>query len=211
MARVPRARLDGALVDAETRLQHLNQELERLDSALPSQRQSLDADIDKHLAELDSYLNRLASDIRLADPSNKPYYEEELQQLRGRYGEITSALKQKRLAAGTSVASRQSEQAMLNQRRSQAVTENLDEAIRLGNDSITTGNVAMAVLADDRRRFDHIAENLDMIDDEAQDGLARAKRMLVRAFCNSFLAWIIVVILLGLLGVEIWWKATKNK
>jgi uncharacterized membrane protein len=68
----------------------------------------------------------------------------------------------------------------------------------------------MATLADDRKRFDHIAENLDIIDDEAQDGLARAKRMLIRAFCNSFLAWIIVVILLALLGVVIWLKARRK-
>lgn len=203
-------RLDDALIDAETRVQQLNQELVRLDSVLPSQRHSLDADIDKHLAELDSALNRLTNDIRSAPGQSRQYYDEELQTLRGQYNQIAAELQQKRLAAGTSVATRQSEQALLNQRRSQSITENLDEAIRLGNDSITTGNVAMATLADDRKRFDAIEDHLEMIDRESTDGVTRAKRMLIRAFCNSFLAWIIVVILLALLGVEIWWKATHK-
>jgi hypothetical protein len=35
--------------------------------------------------------------------------------------------------------------------------------------------------------------------------------MLCRALCGRFLAWIIVVIFLALLGVEISWKATRHK
>jgi hypothetical protein len=68
----------------------------------------------------------------------------------------------------------------------------------------------MATLLDDKSRLENVSQNLHAIDGEAQDGRARAKRMLRRAFCNSFLAWIIVVILLGLLGVVIWLKATHK-
>jgi chromosome segregation ATPase len=102
-------RLDSTLIDAETRIQQLNQELERLDSALPSQRHNLDADIDKHLAELDSWLNRLATDIRSAPNDSKSYYQHELELLRDQYSQIATELQRKRLAAGSSIATRQSE------------------------------------------------------------------------------------------------------
>jgi hypothetical protein len=59
--------------------------------------------------------------------------------------------------------------------------------------------------------LEHTRENIEGIDDEALVGRARAKKMLYRALCGRFLAWIIVVILLALLGVEIWWKATRHK
>jgi flagellar biosynthesis GTPase FlhF len=203
-------RLDANLAEADHRIQQLNADMSRLDSALPTQRVSIEADIDRRLAELDSRLGRMSTDARNVPRSNRDYYEGEIQSLRDQSNVISRELQTRRKAAGSSVASRQSEQAALNQRRSQAITENLDEAIRLGNDTITTGNVAMATLIDDRSRLENIGQNLDTIDGEAQDGAARAKRMLARAFCNSFLAWIIVVILLGLLGVEIWLKATHK-
>jgi hypothetical protein len=204
-------RLDVTLTEAEQRIQQLNANVARLDSTLPAQRASIEADIERGLSELDSRLIRMSTDARTLPCSDREYYDGEIQGLRDRYGAISRELQAKRNAAGSSVASRQSEQALRNQQRAQSITENLDETIRLGNDSITTGNVAMATLLDDRTRLGNIGDNLTTIDGAAQDGLARARRMIIRACCNSFIAWIIVVILLGLLGVTIWLKARRKK
>ena len=119
-------RLDANLAEAEQRIQQLNTDMSRLDSALPTQRASIEADIDKRLAELDSRLSRMSTDARNLPRANKDYYDSEIQGLRDQYDAVSRELQAKRNAAGSSVASRQSEQAALNQRRSQGITENLD-------------------------------------------------------------------------------------
>jgi hypothetical protein len=201
-------KLDNRLIDAETLLQQLNNEMAQLASALPAQRHSLEVDIDRRIAQLDDRLNRLSSDIR----ADRGHYEDELQHLRGQCTGIAAELQRKRAADdGRTAAGRLSDQAMLNQRRSEAITSTLDEAILLGTDGLRVGTLGMEILSTDRIVLEHTRENIEGIDDEALVGRVRAKRMLYRAPCGRFPAWIIVVILLALLGVEIWWKATRNK
>jgi DNA repair exonuclease SbcCD ATPase subunit len=203
-------RLDDALLEAESRLQQMIADVQKLDTSIPSQRASLIADLEKRLSELDTRLNRMSSDVRNVPRDNRSYYEGEVSGLRSQYNQVMQDVQTKK-NAGSSPSQRLTDQAASNAKRSQGITENLDEAIRLGNDSITTGNLAMATLIDDRQALEHIGSNLEEIDMQAQDGTARAKRMLRRACCNQFLAWIIVVLLMALLGGVIYWKATKSK
>jgi uncharacterized phage infection (PIP) family protein YhgE len=202
-------RLDDGLLEAEGRLQQMHADLQKLGSAAPSHRASLIADLEKRLSELDTRLNRMSSDLRTVPQSNRSYYDGEVASLRSQYNQVLQEV-QATKNAGSSPSQRLTDQASTNAKRSQGITENLDEAIRLGNDSITTGNVVMATLLDDRQAIEHIGSNLEEIDMHATDGTARAKRMLRRACCNQFLAWIIVILLLALLGGLICWKATKK-
>jgi vesicle transport through interaction with t-SNAREs protein 1 len=203
-------RLDSAIIDAESEITQLNNKLRTLDSMLPSQRQGLEADIEKSLADLDTRLNKMTNDLKAVQPNQRDYYRNEVEGLRTQYNQISNELRTKRQAAANNPNVRQAEQVYGNQKRSQAITDNLDEAIRVGNDTITTGNVTMATLIDDRQRLEHISSNLDVIDDEAATGLARARRMVRRACFNGFVAWIIVIVLLALMGAEIWWKASRK-
>jgi vesicle transport through interaction with t-SNAREs protein 1 len=203
-------RLDSAIIDAETEITQLNNKLRALDSMLPSQRQGLEADIEKSLADLDTRLNKMTNDLKAVQATQRDYYKNEVDGLRAQYSQISNELRAKRQAAANNPNVRQAEQVYGNQKRSQAITDNLDEAIRVGNDTITTGNVTMATLIDDRQRLEHISSNLDVIDDEAATGLQRARRMVRRACFNGFVAWIIVIVLLALMGAEIWWKASRK-
>jgi chromosome segregation ATPase len=204
-------RLESAFVDIETEIQKLNNNLRALDSRLPSQRQPLEAEIESALGALDTRLSKLDSETKSIPPKDRDYFKSEIQQYRRQCDQIANELRIKRQAAANNPNVRQGEQALANQKRSQGVTENLDEAIRIGNDTITTGNSTMTTLIEDRARLEHISTNLDLIDDEAATGAARAKAMLRRACFNGCIAWIIVVLLLALMGAEIWYKATRKK
>jgi chromosome segregation ATPase len=203
-------RLENAFVDIETEIQKLNNHLRALDSKLPSQRQPLEAEIESGLGALDTRLNKLASETKNVPAKDRDFFTGEITSFRRQCNEVANELRLKRQASANNPNVRQTEQALANQKRSQDVTENLDEAIRIGNDTITTGNATMTTLIDDRQTLVHINSNLDTIDDEAVTGMARARSMLRRACFNGFVAWLIAILLLALMGVEIWYKATHK-
>jgi uncharacterized protein YukE len=205
------SRLDDAIIEIEGHFTVIQRDLQRLDSQLAGFRQAAIGDLEKRLSDIDTRLTRMAGETRGLPRDTKDYYDDEIKSLRDHYVQFVQELQQKKNAIGSSAATRQADQLASNANRSRAITDKLDDAIRLGNDSITTGNVAMTTLLDDRRTLEHIGENLIGIDAQAESGYARAKQMLKRACCNKCLAWIIVVLLLGLLGGEIYYKATRPK
>jgi flagellar biosynthesis GTPase FlhF len=207
----PAERLETAFVDIETEIQKLNNHMRSLDGRLPSQRQPLEAEIESSLGALETRLNKLDSETRNVPVKDRDFFKGEISNFRQQCNQIANELRNKRQAAANNPNLRQGEQALRNQKRSQDVTENLDEAIRIGNDTITTGNVTMTTLLEDKQRLDHISENLDIIDGESGTGLARARAMAKRACFNGCIAWVIVVLLLALMGAEIWYKATRKK
>jgi hypothetical protein len=198
-------RLDDLVTQFEEILQTIQRDLQRVGTESGPALQALVADIERRLSDVDTRLLRMASDIRSLPPDTREYYEGEINTLRGLYTEYSATLTTKK-ATAASPAARLTSQAASNTARSQGVTEKLDEAIMTGNNTITTGNVIMTTLLDDRRSLEQIEDNLRATDSQAQAGLERAKKMLRRACCNKFLAWVIVVLLMGLLAVEIWAK-----
>ncbi|OHT05302.1 Vesicle transport v-SNARE protein [Tritrichomonas foetus] len=151
------------------------------------------------------------SDAKKLNPSTREYYDDELSNLRSQYSKFVSELRKKQTLAAKDPYFRQGSQIEKNNEKAQSITENLDEAIRLGNDSITTANATMTTLLEDRKHIDHINENLDIIHAEAITGTERAKRMVRRACFNNCLIWSIVVFLVALLGFSLYWKLRKTQ
>ena len=193
-------RLDDWLIESDTQIQKLRNDLQKFDSMLPSERPSFDIDLTRRLESFESSLTRMKNECRKLQPAQRDYFEGEIASIESNYNEVVRELERKRLANRSGPASRQTEQLLANRDKSQRVTDDLDEAIRTGNDIITTGNVTMTTLGEDRRKIEHIDENLHRIDEQALDGQARAKRMLRRIVCNACLAWIIAIMLLAILA-----------
>jgi hypothetical protein len=171
----------------------------------------MESDIDRGLSQLEENFSRATSSFGSLPQGDRGYYTSEIETYRGQCIEIRAELARKLQAGVANPHSRQAEQSARNAQTSAAITDNLDEAIRTGNDIITTGNVTMTTLIEDRDRLGNIQANLVAIDGEAAGGYERDRSMLRRAVCNKWLAWIILILLLGLLGVEIWYKVTKKK
>jgi hypothetical protein len=204
------ARLDKVLQDAETKIQQLRNQLSRFDSGSPTDRQAIEADIDRGLSQLEVAFSKATGSFNSLTAGDQGYYTSEIESARGQCMEIRAELQRKKQADVNNPRNRQQAQLTKNAQTSAQVTDTLDEAIRVGNDTITTGNVTMTTLLDDRDRLGNVQRNLGVIDDEAANGLARAQRMLRRALCNKWLAWLILFLLLALLGVEIWAKVSKE-
>lgn len=202
-------RLDDMIIECETQIQKLQSDLQMLDSSLPSQRATFELEITRKLQSLESRISRMKEDARRLQPSQRDYFDGEIVSIERRYNEIQSELQKKTLANRNSPASRQNQQLLANRDKSQRVTDDLDEAIRRGNDIITTGNVTMTTLNEDRRKIENIDENLHKVHQQARDGQTRAKRMLRRVVCNACLAWIIAIMMLALLACVLVLKFKK--
>jgi uncharacterized protein YydD (DUF2326 family) len=178
-------RLEKIMNDTESKIQQLRTKLNRLDSMAPAQRQATVTEIEKGLSDIEVDFGKVAQSLGTLTASNREYFNSEIERNRADCMEIRAQLQGKQQAAANNPTARQGEQVVRNAQRSGAITQDLDEAIRLGNDTITTGNATMTTLIDDRQRLTHIESNLEGIDDEVIEGRTRAKRMLRRALCNS--------------------------
>ena len=199
-------RIDDNLESCERLIDEITQDLSRLDNATLDQRNRLEAGIEKKLADIDSKIDRMTADLRSVPESSHEYYDEEIRNIRTMLSKAYAQLKQKRQANLNDGASRQSAQVASNNARSRDIVSKLDEAIRDGNETNMIGNETLVTLHEDRNTISDINSRLLEIDDEAEQGQSRAKRMLRRAFLNGCIAWTIVVILVFLLGFSLIYK-----
>jgi t-SNARE complex subunit (syntaxin) len=203
-------RLDEGLSRIETQMGRLQNQLRRLDSQTGDDRRTLDTEIDREIADATNQLNRLSGDIKSVGASDRDYYQQEITKYQTDLGKVSQELRQKRQDYAYSPESRQAEQLQRNVQRSDGIVDNLDEAIRLGNDNVTTGQHTLGVLGEDRKMIEHIDENLMHVHMEAKEGQSRVGSMARRALMNKFLSWIIVVVLVALLGASIYLRFIKK-
>ena len=178
---------------------------------LPSQKTNFQNEIRAQLNTIETKIARINTETRSLPPSNRDYYVNEAKTLSSQHQQYLSELRKKVTLGMNDQLGKQSLQLEKNIQKGQSINESLDEAIRLGNDSITTANATITTLQDDRKRINQINENIDNIDREANSGIAVAKRMVRRACFNNFLIWTIVVILVAFLGFSLYWKLRTPK
>ena len=201
------SKLDNALSEAENLLDQIRNDMSRLDSLGLEARRALDSEIDRKMSSFETLLNKMTTDLRgVTQQSSKSYYEGEIKNYRTEHSKAVEELRQKRLAAANDPRLRQEQQLMSNADRSKGINDNLDEAIRIGNDTLTTGHAAMATLSDDRRHLEHVDQNLDRIHMQAEQGQKTAGDMLRRACLNGVISWIIVILLVAIFIFSLWYR-----
>ena len=203
------AKLDEGINQVESFIGNIRDDLKRLDSTGSDQRNTIDAEIERKLTNVENLLTKMTNDVKNIRGGDKDFYEGEVKRLRTEHSQSLAELRQKRLALSNDPSLRQRDQLIGNSVRSKQVSENLDEAIRLGNETITTGNAAMSTLLDDGRRLENIDKNVDAVDAEAHEGSSRARGMLYRACLNGFIQWTIVFLLFIILLFSIWYKILR--
>ncbi|OHT09777.1 Vesicle transport v-SNARE protein [Tritrichomonas foetus] len=204
-------RLDDSLINTETLMQQVTNDIDRMDSCLPSQINNFSNEIGAKLNEIDVKIAKMAGEARSLSPSTRDYYDEEIENMRNLHSRLVSEFRKKQTLSANNPNVRQGQQLENNLEKSTKITENLDVAISLGNDSITTANATLTTLYDDRKHINNINDNLDIVHTEALTGANRAKRMVRRALYNNFLIWTIVFLLVVLLGFSLYWKLRKPK
>lgn len=80
-------------------------------------------------------------------------------------------------------------------------------ALAIGNSVLNEQNKAQNMLAEDRQIMENIDGNLDNIDGHVATSGARARAMLIRAFCQGCFVWMVNVLLTGSLVTILLWKA----
>lgn len=205
------SKLDNALSEAEGLLDQIKSDMVRLDGQPLDKRRALDAEIERKISQLENLLNKMTSDLRqVTQQSSKSFYEGEIKNYRSEHSKVIEELRQKRRAAENDPTLRQQQQLANNYEKSNQVNDNLDEAIRLGNNTLSTGNTIMTTLVDDRKHLEHIDSNLDKIGAQADQGNKTTKDMLRRACCNGFIAWLIVILLAAIFIASLAYKITKK-
>lgn len=208
-------KIDTALAHAEELMNKIRSNIARFDGIPFDQRGALGAEIDRQISELDTLVNRMNNDLRSVGPSDRDYYNGEIQDVRSKVSQMTAEMRQKRQAMANSPEYKQQQQVQKNLDKSNKIVDNLDEAIREANDGLTTGNRTLTALHEDRKLIENIDRNLMQAHMGAKEGMARAKRMLRRICFNKIIIWIIVVVLVGLLGLSLYLKLVvipgKNK
>lgn len=205
------SKLDNALSEAEGLLDQIKSDMGRLDGQPLDKRRALDVEIERKISSLENLLNKMTADLRsVTQQSSKSFYEGEIKNYRAEHSKVIEELRQKRRAAENDPALRQQQQLANNYEKSNQINNNLDEAIRTGNNTLATGNTIMATLVDDRKHLEHIDSNLDKIDQQAEQGNKTTKDMLRRACCNGVIAWIIVILLAIIFFASLGYKIHKN-
>lgn len=203
--------LDDALMNADSFAGNIRSDLDSLDSLPFDAKKQKMSEIERNLQQLDQKINKMNSDLKSIPPSEREYYESEIRNARSNHSKMVTELRQKNQALLNDPSFKQNQQLEANKKKADGVLDNLDEAIRLGNDTIATGNNTMAILYEDRQRINHIDENLMEIHKQGKKGESTAKRMLRRVCFNNFIIWTIVVLLVALLGFSLFWKLKKPK
>ena len=141
--------------------------------------------IDKKLISLGQYIGA-ENTINLANCLHQRLrYENDIKNARTEYSKLVTEVRQKNQNMINDPAYRQNQQLSNNLNKQAGIMDALDETIRLGNDSLTTGNNTLNTLHEDRTRFNQIDQNLYYTNMEAKKGESAAKRMLRRACFNN--------------------------
>ena len=136
-------KLDNALIQVETLLSQADNDIHRLDQALPSQRLNFQNEIKSKLDEINSKIAKITNDSKSIPPTSRQYYTDEISSLSTRLNNLRSDLRRKETLASNDKSIKQANQLQANINKQQGITENLDEAIRLGIVAVTTGNATM--------------------------------------------------------------------
>lgn len=202
-------RLDDSLSQAETLFQDIGASIKRLNSLGVDQRSSLEGELDRKLSDMDSRINKMTKDMRSLPSNDREYYENEISSLRDQHSKCVNELRNLRAAAQPYM--RQNAQLKSNYDRSQNTTNDLDEAIRLGNETVTVGNATITTLVEDRKHIEHIDNNLYEIHNQAIEGQNTATRMIRRVCFNKLFIGVIIIFLVALLGFSLYWKLGHKK
>lgn len=203
-------RIDVSISACEDLLEDVTQCLSRFDGSSPDQKNELETRINNKLADIERKISSMNNDLRSIPEGQKDYYEDEIRTIQTAYSKALSTLRQKRQSSLNDASARQTAQVKSNNTRSRDAVSKLDEAIRDGNEVNMMANDTLVMLHEDRNTINDINQKLIDIDNEAEEGTARAKKMLQRAFFNGFIAWIIVILLLALLGVNLYLHLRKK-
>lgn len=186
-------RLDEAVSNLQAMVQQITNDIQRFDATPLAERAPLDADIKGKLTDLDNRLNKMSRDIKAVPTNSREYFESEYNDLRSQYNQLVWDFQEKK---GANAPGMSREQFLARRQQAAAVSSDLDEALHLGTDVVSTQNATMNTLGEDRRLLENVNINLDLIDGEAHEGHRRANRMISRMLLSACLAWTIVVVLL---------------
>lgn len=201
-------RLDDSLSQAETLFQEIGTSLRRLSSLGLEQSNNLKAEIERKLSDMDGRINKMSKDLRAVPENDRSYYENELHNLREQHSKCETELRN--IHAAMQPYLRQNAQLTQNYEKSKTTTDNLDEAIRLGNETVTVGNATLTTLVEDRKHIEHIDNNLYEIHNQAKEGQLTANRMIRRVCFNKVFLGIIIIVLMALLGFSLYWKLSHK-
>ena len=195
-------RLDSALDDTQNLVQSIENDLDRLSRAPPSECSTMIPEIERRIAELDSRIQRMENDVRNCPTNSRDYYESEIRELRGNYQNCMREIRQKKQSNSSKEAGEARRQELKNNAHS-----DLQSAIAEGHEVVQVQNNTMSTLNDDRERITKINQNLTDVGDEAVSGKVRAKRMIRRIILHKVISWVICVILFAILITIIACKA----
>lgn len=196
-------RVDDGLAHCQSLAEQVRSDIAKMDSLLPSQRTALDAQMDKRMADFDVRLTAMFNLLRRVPANSKDYFQSELKSLRSLHSALATEIANKRAAAARDPGVRRNEADLAVARRAQGVSGDLDEAIRLGRQNARAQSTMMDTLLQDHGTLSEIEDNVGIIDNEARQGQATALRMQRRACVMSWLAWIVMLLLMAILGMEI--------
>ena len=185
-------RLDEAVSNLQVTVQQITNDLQRFDATPIAERAPLDADLTRKLADLDNRLNKMSRDIKAVPTNSRDYFEGEYMELRNQYNQLVWEFQEKKSANAPGMTR---EQFLARRQQAAAVSSDLDEALHLGHDVVSTQKATMGTLDEDRALLGNIDQNLVEIDGQAHEGQRRAKRMITRMLLNACVAWVIVVVL----------------
>lgn len=194
--------LDRELNNVETAIHQVEQKLQRLANLEPQQRVLEDAEIEREINDISQKITKMRSSLRALPQQSRRVYEEEINNLESQRSDLITELRRIRDANHNDPAMRAYDQTQQNQQKADTVTAMLEEGLKITTDTNTTGQATMAMLKEDRQRLENINSNLNEIDTHAETAVAKARRMFIRAVCNKILAWIIVIIMAGLLALQ---------
>lgn len=187
----------------------IQQKLDRLKAAPPNSKSGLVSELNGDLENFRNEIKQLNNKLQRAPQSDRQFYAEDVQNFQNAEQRFTDEVKREAVIGETE--RRNQEQLQTNAQKSAEAVDNLDEAIRLGNKTNNTLAATQATLADDRKRLEHIDQNVDKIDQEAEKGNSTAKDMLKRQCFNGCIMWTIVVLLGLIFIISIIVKAATKK
>lgn len=203
--RVPRMseqRVNQELDNLTAVIQNIEGKLQRLAGLAPQQRVLEDAEVERNINDLGERITALRTQLRSLPQHVRHAYEEEVNSLESQRTELVEELRRVRNSNKDDPEMRQFEQAQQNQAKADHVSDLLGEGLSIANDTNAVGEATMGILRTDREVLENINRNLDAIDENAEKGTSKAKRMFMRAVCNKILIWVIVAVLLVLLILQ---------
>ena len=185
-------KLDEVLKNLQTTVEQITSDQQKFDATPLNERSRQEAEIAKKLSDVDTRLNKMSADIRGLPTNSRDYFEGEYNDLRSQYNQLVWEFQEKK---GANAPGMSKQEFLAKRKQAAAISSDLDEALYMGRDVLTTQNATKETLNMDRHLLENINRNLDHINGQADEGQKRGKRMIRRMLFSACLAWTIVVIL----------------